>query len=57
MQALEEAFPDTPLLPQDPDAAAAVKQFCTWCVYLCTHASTRAAELKVVFVYCAAHAA
>ena len=31
MQALEEAFPETPLLPQDPQAAAAVKDFCHWC--------------------------
>jgi hypothetical protein len=31
MQALEEAFPEsTPLLPKDPDAAAAVKAFCDW---------------------------
>lgn len=28
--ALEEAFPESPLLPQDPQAAAAVKGFCNW---------------------------
>ena len=31
-QAIEEAFPEKiPLLPKDPEAAAAVKEFCEWC--------------------------
>jgi hypothetical protein len=31
MQALEEVFPDsTLLLPKEPQAAAAVKEFCEW---------------------------
>lgn len=34
IQALEEAFPESPLLPQDPQAAAAVKGFCNWCAHM-----------------------